>query len=373
MIYDVIIIGAGLGGSALATHLARAGFQVLLLEAKAVPRHKLCGEFLSVEVARLFKDLGVLDDVKAVGAHAITRTKVTAMGGQAFEVPLPGTALGLSRYRLDALLVDAARAAGAQVRMGLPATTIAGDLAHGFEVQTREAIFSGHVVVGAYGRRSAMDRQLARPFLKETTPWVAFKAHYSGVSLPHLIELHAFPGGYCSVSHVEEGLTNACWIGHVDYLKAADGDPERLIDQTLRLNAHLDARFSKMERQFEGFLSVGQVSFAIKGTFERDVGMVGDAAGMIAPMFGDGMAMALQSAALAAREIAGFLSKTGDASAFRASYDASWRRAFATRMRLGRMLHPLFCKPRWAESGVGACARVPSLANWLIRQTRSAA
>lgn len=373
MRYDVAVVGGGLAGASTALQLARAGFGVLLLEKQRYPVHKLCGEFLSVEVAGAFERLGVLDAVLAAGAQPIESVCVTTSGGAAFRAPLPGCALGLSRYRLDALLADAARSSGVEVRDGTAVRSVAGSLDDGFRVETDGGAAAARLVVGAYGKRDTLDRKLGRPFVAEHAPRVGFKAHYEGVDLGRVIELHAFRGGYCGLSPVEDGRVNACWICDAGVLKAAGGDPEAMIARVFAANAALAGRFAAMRRVSEAFEAVGQVSFARKGLFDGDVCMVGDAAAMIAPLCGDGMAMALVGAELLAAHAAAFLAGRASPEALRRGYAAAWRGTFGGRLRLGRWLHEALTVPALAGPGVRACRSFPALAAWLIRTTRGPA
>jgi len=370
MSYDVAIVGGGLAGCSAAIQLAEQGRSVLLLEKERYPVHKLCGEFLSVEVEGLFKRLGVLDAVLAAGAHPIDHTRVTTVTGTTFESPLPGTALGLSRFRLDKLLFDRAVTAGADARDGTPVRNIAGTLDDGFHIETETDRLEARLVLGAYGKRSVLDRKLARPFLDQRSPFVAFKAHYKGVELPGTIELHSFPGGYCGLSGIEGGCVNVCWIAREETLKAAGGDPEAMIDQSLAQNPALARRFVQMERVSERFIAVSQVTFVPKGAFSGDVCMIGDTAGMIAPMCGDGMAMALRGAELAVPLVARSLDDNETAAAFRERYARVWHNEFGLRMRLGRWMHHGYCHPSIARLGVAACHYLPPLGRWLIRHTR---
>ena len=369
MTYDAIIIGGGLAGCSAAIQLARRGVGVLLLEQRRYPAHKLCGEFLSTEVMAAFHRLGVLGDVEAAGAHPIYRTLVTASDGASFQGTLPGTALGLSRFALDRLLAEHATAAGADVRDGTTVREVEGGLEEGFAVRTSEGAFAARVVLGAYGKRGLLDRKLGRPFFGEPSPFVAFKAHYEGLDLPGTIELHAFPGGYCGLSQVEGGRVNACWIAHERVLRTSGGRPEGMIGGAMSENAALARRFRQMER-VSPLLAVSQVSFASKAPFDGDVCMVGDTAGMIAPLCGDGMAMALYGAELAAPLAAGYLRGDLAAAAFRRHYARRWKRAFGARLRLGRVLHHASIRPPVAGLAVRTCHALPGLGHWIIRQTR---
>jgi flavin-dependent dehydrogenase len=368
--HDAIVIGGGLAGCSAALHLARRDHRVLLLEKGTYPKHKLCGEFLSPEVQGLCDGLGVLDGMQAAGAHPIRHARVTTADGMTFESDLPGTALGLSRYRLDELLFEHARAAGVDGRTSARVRSVEGALDEGFVVSTRDASFRGRVVLGAYGKRGLLDRTLERDFLQERSPFVAFKAHFEGVSLPGQIELHAFEGGYCGLSHVEDERVNVCWIAREEALTAAGGQPEAMMAHALAENDALADRLGRMRRVSDTFHAISQISLARKAPFERDVCMIGDTAGMIAPLCGDGMAMALHSATLAVPPASDFLDGHITASDFRTRYTQAWSRDFSRRMQVGRWAHHGYIRPLLANTAVQLCRLVPALGRWVIRATR---
>jgi len=373
MAYDVLVIGGGLAGCSAALQLARAGHEVLLAEQSTYPRHKLCGEFLSPEAQSSFQRLGVLEDVWAAGAETIDRTCLTAPGGPSTTHALPESALGLSRHRLDRLLFRRACRAGADGRPSTRVSNIRGDLRSGFAAEVGTETVPARLVLGAYGRRSRLDRTLERPFLDENTSFVAFKAHYAGPAasdVAHTIELHSAPGAYCGLSPVEENRVNACWIGRTDALKDAGGTPEAMLDAVLRQNPALNDRLDGLYRVSERFEAVSQVPLMPKTRFAGDVCMIGDAAGMIAPLCGDGMAMALRTADLVTPLASAFLDGRCAADSFRTRYESQWKSTFGTRMRLGRWIHAAAFRPGAARLLVQGCRLLPPLARWLIRTTR---
>lgn len=371
MQYDVVIIGAGLAGSSAAIRLARCNFGVLLLEKKKLPAHKLCGEFLSTEVAAELAELGLLDAVKAAGAQPMHEALVTTHHGAAFKASLPGTALGLSRRTLDRLLFEKAGRAGAETQDDTLVVDVSGTLEDGFCVQTRRGDeVRAALVLGAYGKRGRLDRSLERRFLEEQSPLVAFKAHFTGMDLDGQIELHTFPGGYCGFSPVEDGRVNACWIADQEALRDAGGRPEAMIDTVLSRNQRLAARFDRLHQTADGFEAVSQITLARKSLFAKDVCMIGDTAAMIAPLCGDGMAMALRTSALVVPPATSFLNGHIGGDDFRRHYGDVWADEFTVRLHLGRWLHKAFFHPRLMGAGVRLCSRLPILGHWLIRATR---
>src|SRR5690349_2807929 len=121
-LYDVAVVGGGPAGCSAAIHLAQAGARVVLLEARAYPHDKLCGEFLSPECAGRLDELGLTAALRGLGPAAIDTACLTAPDGTLWERRLPGQALGLTRRALDQLLAQRAQALGVDVRT--PATVI---------------------------------------------------------------------------------------------------------------------------------------------------------------------------------------------------------------------------------------------------------
>lgn len=140
--------------------------------------------------------------------------------------------------------------------------------------------------------------------------------------------------------------------------------------RSLRQNPLLDERLRGAKRVTDSFYAVSQVSLDAKSAFTNDVCMIGDTAGMIAPLCGDGMAMALSSAEIAAPLVDDLLQGNRSQEAFRNAYTDAWENTFSLRMRLGRFAHAAAMRPSVAATVVGALRLAPAAGHWLVRNTR---
>ena len=182
--------------------------------------------------------------------------------------------------------------------------------------------------------------------------------------------LHAFPGGYCGLSMIETGQVNLCWIGHE---KILNGSTDRNLPDALYENPVLRDRLANMTINPAVKHRLGQISFELKGNFDGDICMIGDTAGMITPLCGDGMAMALRTAEIAVPMVNDYLQGTLSAERFKSNYRDTWQREFRLRLQLGRLMHSAFIQPQVAQVSVSICRSFPIIGNWLIKNTRGSA
>lgn len=367
--YDVIVIGGGVGGSAAAIGLAGQGAAVLLLEAGRTPRHKMCGEFLSPETIPIFRRLGVWEQIATLAPAPMNGVRLTAMKGTVLESPLPMGAMGVSRYRLDDLLLQRARACGVTVREGSTVSGVTGDLAEGFHVTSADAIYQARVVIGAWGKRSTIDRTMGRRFFQEAAPFLALKRHVRGIEPNGFVELHGFDGGYCGVNGIEGGLVNVCLLTHQRAWERGCKKINRFWSMIQEENHYLGERLSGAEAVSEDIV-ISNISFAPRAPVEQDILMVGDSAALISPLAGNGQAMALQAAEVASELVGAYLADAITPQDLRDGYRHQWRGQFVERLRLGRLLQPLFLHPTALALGLRIGHFFPSLVQWLVAGTR---
>ncbi len=370
---DVLIIGGGLAGLAGALDLAGRGHEVAVVERRAYPFHRVCGEYLSNEVRPYLARLGA--DPAPLGPADIRRFELSSPAGRVLRSPLDPGGFGVSRYVLDEFLYRRALAAG--VAFYLPATVagVAFDAAAG-----RHAValadgrtLAPRVVLGAYGKRANLDRQLARPFFQQRSPYLGVKYH---LRLPGLardvIALHNFRNGYAGISAIEDGKVCFCYLTARQNLKDHGSIPA-MEAAVLHQNPHLRAVFRDAEFLYPQPEVINEISFAPKQPVEQHVLMCGDAAGLITPLCGNGMAMALHGAALAAAAAHDFLAEKTSRPAMEAAYAHAWRAQFGARLRVGRAVQGLFGGPVLSEAVVGGLRHWPGAVRALMRRTHGQA
>ncbi|MER3428634.1 MAG: hypothetical protein C4334_11155 [Pyrinomonas sp.] len=302
----IIIVGGGPAGASLAIRLARLGFKVDLFEERRFPRHKLCGEFISPECVRHFAQLGLLDRIEGAGGARLRRTVFYSSRGRSFVVPsawFGGHAWGLSRARLDDLLLDQARRAGAEIHAETRVTGLIEEDGRIVGVIARNAVgtqqLSAELIVDATGRRRALARKFERSRTnasRRAPSLVAFKTHLRGARPSNeTCEIYLYRCGYGGLSPVEDGLCNLCFIVAAHEVRAHGGDADALLRRIVCTNA----RAAKTLRDARAVLPWSSASIERFGRMKLapapNLLAVGDAASFIDPFTGSGLLLALES------------------------------------------------------------------------------
>ncbi|AUD01517.1 NAD(P)/FAD-dependent oxidoreductase [Spirosoma pollinicola] len=363
---DVLIIGGGLAGLTAGIHLAKANLHVVLLEKNVYPQHKVCGEYVSNEVLPYLQYLGVAIDELAPAR--INRFLLSTASGKTVESMLPLGGFGISRFALDQLLANTARMAGADIRQA-DVTDVQFER-DAFVVSTSdETKYTAKIVIGAYGKRSQLDKRLNRSFAQQESSWLGVKAHYQAPFPNDLVALHNFDGGYCGLSQVENGVVNACYLTTYRSFK-----PFKNIDafqkHILRKNPFLNDFFARATPLFEKPLTISQISFARKNPVENHILMCGDTAGLIHPLCGNGMAMAIHSAKLVSELIIPFFKGTlANRSELEKKYVSDWSAEFKSRLLTGRIAQSILTSPGITALLLKSLRLTPGVLPHIIRQT----
>jgi flavin-dependent dehydrogenase len=350
---DVAIVGAGPAGSTLAALLAARGLAVALIDRDAFPRDKLCGEFLSYDALPIAEALGI--DLSA--APAIAHCRIVSRH-RTYAFDFPHAARGVSRLFLDHALHRRAVAAGA-VAITSPATAVARD-----RVSTEAGDVAARVVVGGWGRWGRFDQQLGRKFVRDRSHRnFGFKRHYRG-ELSDIIELYSFGRGYLGVSPLEGGLTNICGLVHATRIAHLKGRWDAFIGEIRAEEPLLEAMYARHEPAQEGFLSSEPVIFRGRSAVVDGIFMIGDASGVIDPLTGNGMAMAMQSALVAAPFIVRALSSRKAEEEYRMRH----AEMFLPRIAWSRRVAFLLSRPGLLDAALALRSRAAG--PFLLRHTR---
>jgi flavin-dependent dehydrogenase len=370
--YDVIIIGGGLAGLVCSIELSRAGRRVVVLEKKAYPFHKVCGEYVSHEVLGYLQSLGF--DPYEHGAARITRLRVSTPSGKNIYAPLSPGGFGLSRFVMDDALQSLAVQFGAQVITGARVTDVQNDNGRCIATTATGARFSALLTIGAWGKRDVLDKKLDRDFLKAHTGYLGVKYHIRADYPADEIGLDNFPGGYCGISKIEGDKYNLCYLYQRDY----GGNFKTMAElegAMLHRNPILKRIFTQSDFLLPQPEVINEISFSAKRQTDAHVLMCGDTAGLITPLCGNGMSMAIAAAKLLSEIIleSGVLQSgpilPSARAALEQAYSRAWSRRFGHRLYWGRTIQRAFGAPRLSEIVLRFIHAIPAAERWLIDQT----
>lgn len=369
--FDAVIIGAGPAGSTAALLLARAGWSVALVEKHRFPRRKVCGECLAASNLPLLEALGIGPAFAASAGPALRRVALMR-GEREIHADLPaadgdGPAWGraLGRETLDVLLRDQARRSGALVLQPWRVQTVEG-AAGAWRCQLRDTESSAalslqaRVAIAAHGSWEARPASHpGRQQVRSGADLFAFKANFRGASLAEgLLPVLAFDGGYGGMVVADGGLTTLACCVRRDRLDAVRRAWPGLrageaVEALLRRDCAGVGRALQGARRDGPWLATGPIDPGIRLRGDDTLFRIGNAAGEAHPIIGEGMSMALQSAALLCAELL-----AGDAAARAGSaarqrevarrYARRWHHAFAPRLRLAAAFAHLAMRPAGA-------------------------
>jgi menaquinone-9 beta-reductase len=364
---DVVIVGGGPAGASSACLLASQGYAPLVLEREPKPRHKICGEFISIEAQRYLSDLGI--DPRALGGARIRKLRLVSADGYA-EATLPFEGIGLTRHTLDEALLKQAGNNGARIRRGVVATAIVPEGA-GFAVRLRgKETLRAKTVFLATGKHDLHTPK--RPSGHAGDDLIGFKTYWSlaapqRVSLNEAVEIILFKGGYAGLQAVEDGQVNLCLLVKRAVFETTGRSWEALLGYLRRESPHLRDRLEGAEPLLEKPLTIANVPYGyLHRPNSRDAqGLfrLGDQMGVIPSFCGDGVAIALHTGRLASM----FYAERGGAAS---DFHARARRDMALPIGLAGGLYHLSCMGLGHRALILACRLYPGILGKLATWTR---
>jgi flavin-dependent dehydrogenase len=368
--FDIAIVGGGLAGLSLSIQCAEAGYKTILFEKETYPFHKVCGEYISNESIPFLEKLGV--PLSTWKLPSINELNITAPNGSSYQFSLPLGGFGVSRFKLDQYLYQIAMNKGVSVLTG----TKVQDLhfkSNEFEIITDQGSYYSIIAAGSFGKRSNLDIHLSRPFAKARpnalNNFIGVKYHIRYPHPSNQIALHNFSNGYCGIEEIEDGICCLCYLTTAENLKKSGNSISALEENILWKNPQLKEIFNNAEFIYKKPLTISQISFQKKSQIEDHMLCVGDAAGMITPLCGNGMSMALHGSKIAFENIDRYFKHGQNRSLLESSYEQQWKKQFSNRVLAGRTLQRLFGNEYVTNYFLQFMQNFPALSRKLIHAT----
>jgi flavin-dependent dehydrogenase len=367
---DVAIIGGGLAGLSLSILLSKAGYKVVLFEKEKYPFHKVCGEYISMESWKFIEGLGL--PLSQLNLPIIKNLIVSSPDGNFIKSGLDLGGFGISRYFLDHQLKEIAVQKGVTVYEESKVNEVIFENEI-FTVKYNHGEAFSALVAGSFGKRSNLDVRWQRDFIKQKNNklnnYIGAKYHIKTNYSDDTIALHNFKNGYCGISKVENDTYCLCYLTTAQNLKDNNNSIKEMEKNVLCKNPFLKKIFTESQFLYAEPLTISQISFDKKLQIENHILMLGDAAGMITPLCGNGMSMAFHSAKIAFENIDLFLNKKKTRAEIEARYANEWKHLFEKRLRNGRFIQKFFGKENATNLFIRAIKPFPFIINKMIKAT----
>lgn len=363
-IYDCCVVGGGLAGLSLASLLAKNGCSVLVCEQKSYPMHKVCGEYVSMESFDFLIRLGL--PLEKMDLPLIDKLNVSAPDGTVLSQSLDPGGFGISRFKLDHELAKLA----VKNSVVLLENTKVQDVRfenEQFRIKTNDRIYFSKVCIGSFGKTGSV---LKNETGASNSGFVGIKYHIkTDLIQSNLIELHNFKDGYCGISMIEDGKACLCYLTTAANLKMYKNNISELEANVLMKNIHLKKIFENSEFLYDKPLTISNVTFHSKQAVSGQMLMIGDAAGSIAPLCGNGMSMAFRGAHLASGIITQYLKDEISREHMNQTYDEKWKQNFSKRITAGAGIQKLFGGEVLTNLSIRTLKYFPAVTRKLINLT----
>jgi flavin-dependent dehydrogenase len=369
--YDCAIIGGGLAGLCLAIQLAERDIEVILFEKNEYPFHKVCGEYISMESLDFLKRLGL--PFETLNLPVINQLGISSEKGFMLNHSMKMGGFGISRYSLDHYLSQIAARKRVTIVQNCRVNSVEKGETQVYEINTSQGSFSARIVCGSYGKYTPSfiqkDKDYAAGENAEPVNYIGVKYHIKTDLAQHRIELHNFSDGYCGISKVDQDWYCLCYLTTSRNLQNHGKDIKVMEEQVLYRNPHLKRYFSESEFVNATPLVISNIHFRKKQTHLREMFLLGDAAGSITPLCGNGMSMGMRASSLLATELTRYFNKQSSLEEALVRYNSAWNKNFGQRITAGYYLQSLFGKKYTTHFALKTLAKLPAVMDKLVSLT----
>ena len=303
--YQIAIIGGGPAGSTAAIYLSNASFNICLIEKKSFPRETLCGEFLSKEVVEILTELNLKEEFLSFNPNPISAFRFFNQSGKNVFSKLSFPAYGLKRSTFDNFLLNEAKKRGVTVFQPADVKNI--EYEEGRHLLTisnnnTSSFLTASVLIAAYGKQNTLDRILNRRFAEKKSGLNGIKFHIEKRYLRNFneSEIHVYTadGIYCGVNAVNDNLVTICFLeDRNNYHKTVRQHLIDLIEENKSFKKLFSNDFETIIRETPLY-GTGNIYFGFRNLVQDGIYFIGDSAGVIAPLAGDGIGMAMETGML---------------------------------------------------------------------------
>ncbi len=362
--YDCIIVGGGLAGLCLAIQLSKLNHSVLVVEKNEYPFHKVCGEYISNESWNFLESLGL--PLKSMDIAHINKLGISSVYGNMVESPLMMGGFGISRYTLDSSLSNIAQSNGVVLKQNCKANSLKliNDI---YYLETSSGTFNSKIVCGSFGKHNPLFNDKV---INDNVPsYIGVKYHIKTNFPSNKIELHNFKNGYCGISKVDGDKFCLCYLTTAENLNINKNNIQQMEKNVLYKNPFLKRIFENSEFLYDRPLTVSNVTFKSKSAYKNDIFLLGDAAGTIAPLCGNGMSMGMRASYLLASILNELFNKKISKAEAISLYTDQWSKNFSIRIKAGYYLQQILNRNSLTHFTIKLLDKSPKLFQKVITLT----